>query len=151
MVSKAVLLSHSIFCFTWLYSGSISHFSHSSLSLPLTLALSLSRSLAAFLTVFGVVHFQNLALAKAAFTPLRGNHPDHRLAAGGFRAAVWKGQAKGPSGCRRKFQHGESWAVGQNLCAFTWPGTVSWSNRRGCNRRPSAVLPISMNGGGGGV
>ena len=50
---------------------------------------------------------------------------------------------------RQKFQHGESLAVGQNLCALSCAANASWSNSRDCNCLPSAALPsIEMIWGG---
>ena len=43
--------------------------------------------------------------------------------------------------CRWEFQHGESWAVGQDLCAFTRAATASWSTAAFVSASPLPPFP----------
>ena len=50
----------------------------------------------------------------------------------GFKSALMQTHGKG-------LIQGQLSTVGQNLCAFTWAATASWSNHCGCNEKITAA------------
>ena len=82
---------------------------------------------------------RNMPFFKATFTPPLSKRPDNHLAAGGFRAEVWKGQAflkRPPKVLTQGKLSGKA-----KMCTFTWMATASWFNHRGFNCLPSAAVP----------